>query len=83
MQPVQALANVEHLLAFSHIQTTGEGDGFWQSYHRVAADADARGNLVPDAHLVALMIENGVREIWTYDRDYRRFEKIVVRDPFG
>ncbi len=83
LQPAQALANVEHLLEYAHVQTTGEGDGFWPSYRRIAGDADARGNLVPDAHVVALMVENGVREIWTNDRDYRRFESIVVRDPFG
>jgi predicted nucleic acid-binding protein len=48
----------------------------------VAAEADARGNLVPDAHLVALMVENGVRMIWTRDRDCRRFRGIEARDPF-
>jgi len=40
------------------------------------------GNLVPDAHLVALMLENGVRTIMTRDRDYRKFRGITVRDPF-
>jgi predicted nucleic acid-binding protein len=38
--------------------------------------------LVPDAHLVALMRENGVRRIWTSDRDFRRFDGIEARDPF-
>jgi uncharacterized protein len=37
---------------------------------------------VPDAHLVALMLENGVRTIWTRDRDYRKFTSIRVRDPY-
>ncbi len=49
----------------------------------MADDAGARGNLVPDAHLVSLMLENGVRTIWTHDRDYRRFKGIEVRDPFS
>ena len=31
------------------------------------------GTWSPDAHLVALMLENDVRTIWTRDRDYRRF----------
>ncbi len=42
-----------------------------------------RENLVPDAHIVALMHQNGVRTIWTHDRDFRRFDAIDVRDPFG
>jgi hypothetical protein len=28
------------------------------------------------------MVENGVRTIWTHDRDYRRFAGIETRDPF-
>jgi hypothetical protein len=82
LTPAEAIANIEELLRLPQVQTTGERGGFWPSYQRVAADADARGNLVSDAHLVALMVENGVRTIWTNDRDYRRFEAIDARDPF-
>jgi toxin-antitoxin system PIN domain toxin len=82
LRPAEALANVEQLLALAHVQTTGERDRFWPAYRRVADEADARGNLVPDAHLVALMVENGVRTIWTHDRDFRRFPGIEARDPF-
>ena len=82
LPPADAIANVERLLTLAQVQTVGEQDRFWASYRRVAGDADARGNLVPDAHLVALMVENGVRTIWTNDRDYRRFSVIDARDPF-
>ena len=78
-----ALANVERLLGLAHVQTAGEHDRFWSSYRRIASEADARGNLVSDAHLVALMTENGVTTIWTHDRDFRRFPSIQVRDPFA
>ena len=78
-----ALANVERLLDLPQVQTAGEHDRFWPTYRRVADDADARGNLVADAHLVALMVQNGVRTIWTHDRDFRRFPEIEVRDPFA
>jgi predicted nucleic acid-binding protein len=27
------------------------------------------------------MLENGIRTIWTHDRDYRRFSGIEVCDP--
>ena len=82
LHPSEARANVERLLALAHVQTVGEQDRFWRILRRTAEDADARGNLVPDAHLVALMVENGVRTIWTRDRDYRRFAGVDVRDPF-
>jgi toxin-antitoxin system PIN domain toxin len=82
LRPADAVANIEQLIALTHVQTVGEHERFWTSYRRVAGEADARGNVVPDAHVVALMVENGVRTIWTHDRDYRRFHGIESRDPF-
>jgi hypothetical protein len=79
----EALGNVEQLLARPQVRTTGEGDDFWRLFHEVADDALPSGNLVPDAHLVALMLEHDVRTIWTRDRDYRRFSRIEARDPFA
>jgi len=79
---VEAVGNVEQLLARPHVRTTGEGEAFWRSFRDVADDALPSGNLVPDAHLVTLMAENDVRTIWTRDRDFRRFPRIEVRDPF-
>ena len=83
LAPADAIGNVERLLALPHVQTAGEHDRFWPSFRSVAEESDARGNLVPDAHLVSLMIQNGVRTMWTHDRDYRRFSGIETRDPFG
>lgn len=41
------------------------------------------GNLVPDAHLAALMLEHGVATIVTRDRDFRRFRGLSIDDPFA
>lgn len=79
----RALANVDALRGLPHVQSPGEHDGFWRAFREQAEEADARANLVRDAHLVALMHENGVRTIWTHDRDFRRFRGIEVRDPFA
>jgi uncharacterized protein len=81
--PGDAVANIDRLLSLPHVQTVGEHDRFWSSYRVIADEAQVRGNLVPDAHVVALMIEHGVRTIWTHDRDYRRFAGIETRDPFA
>ena len=80
---VEAAGNIEQLLARPHVRTAGEGEGFWRVFAAVSDDALPSGNLVPDAHLVALMQENEVRTIWTHDRDFRRFSRIEVRDPFS
>jgi predicted nucleic acid-binding protein len=53
-----------------------------KSPHMLVDDVSPTGNLVSDAHIVALMRDNGVRTILTRDRDYRKFTGITVRDPF-
>jgi toxin-antitoxin system PIN domain toxin len=77
----EAVGNVAALIGRPHVQTPGEQERFWRRFGEVAADAAPTGNLVADAHLVGLMLENGVRTIWTHNRDYRRFRGIEVRDP--
>ena len=79
----EAFGNVRQLLARPHVRTTGEGEAFWRLFHDVADDGQPSGNLVPDAHLVALMLENDVRTILTRDRGFRRFSRIEARDPFA
>jgi toxin-antitoxin system PIN domain toxin len=79
---VEAASNVSQLLDRPHVRTAGEGEAFWRTFATVVDDGLPAGNLVPDAHLVALMAENDVRTILTRDRDYRRFRQIEARDPF-
>jgi toxin-antitoxin system PIN domain toxin len=78
-----ARSNIQALLELPHLQTSGEQEAFWRRFTEVADDVAPTGNLVPDAHLVSLMLENGVRTILTRDRDYRKFRGITVRDPFA
>lgn len=77
-----ARSNLDQLSGLPNVQTTAEGEHFWRRFAEVADDAAPTGNLVPDAHIVALMLANGVRTILTHDRDYRRFRHIEVQDPF-
>jgi hypothetical protein len=83
LSPDAATSNVEQLLSRPHSRTSGEGEAFWQAYRATTSGIVVRGNLVTDAHLVALMRENGVATLWTHDRDFRKFEGIHVRDPFA
>lgn len=78
-----ATKNVDQLLALPHARTPGEGEGFWGLYKATTAGMVVAANLVPDAHLVALMRESGVRTLWSRDRDFRKFEGLEVRDPFA
>lgn len=78
-----ATTNVEHLLDLPHARTAGEREEFWRTYRATTSSTVVAGNLVSDAHLVALMRENEVGTLWSHDRDFRKFEGIAVRDPFA
>lgn len=78
-----ATTNVEQLLDLAHVRTPGEREDFWRAYRAATSGTVVAGNLVSDAHLVALMRENEVGTLWSHDRDFRRFEGIRVRDPFA
>jgi toxin-antitoxin system PIN domain toxin len=83
LSPDQALANVADLVSLPHVRSPGEGREFLRILLEAARDGDVRGNLFSDAHLVALMIDSGIRTIYTRDRDFLRFPGLVVRDPFA
>jgi len=82
LSPEAAIANIDDLVQRPQIIVVGEGERFWEIFQRLARTVAPRGNLVPDAHLVALMTENGSSTIWTGDRDFRKFSGITVKDPF-
>lgn len=82
LDPEIASANVEGLLALPHVRTGSETERFWEIWRSTTRRVVVRGNLVPDAHVVALMREHGVGIIWSSDRDLRKFDGIRVKDPF-
>ena len=82
LAPDIALGNIEDLLTLPHARALAEQEGFWQIYSKVCRDLPVRGNLVPDAHLAALLLQNGVETLYTLDRDFRKFDFLRLRDPF-
>ena len=83
LTPSEAMANVETLLGLPNTRFLVEEEGFWESYRAVTEDTAVRGNLVPDAHLAALLRLHGVRILHTHDRDFLRFDFLEVRDPLA
>ena len=83
LSPDEALRNVESLLRLPHARAIGESEGFLGVYREVTAGVPTRGNLVPDAHLAAVLRQNGVRRLWSRDRDFLKFPFLDVRDPLA
>lgn len=82
LSPDEALGNVSALLTRPHVRAVSELDGFVEAYMHVAAGVNVRGNLVPDAHLAAILFQHGVHTLYSSDRDFRKFESLEVLDPF-
>lgn len=78
----QAWSFIESVLAAPSLALLTESD----RHASVLADLiqhvpELTGNLIHDAHTAALMLEHGVRTIYTRDTDFHRFPGIDVRDP--
>jgi toxin-antitoxin system PIN domain toxin len=83
LSPEEAMENVESLLSQPRVRVLSEDDGFLAIYRQISGDFPVRGNLVPDAHLAALLLQHGVRKIYTADSDFKKFEFLEVKNPFS
>jgi toxin-antitoxin system PIN domain toxin len=83
LSPSEALGNVSALIGLPRVRAVSELDGFLDTYKHVAGEPPARGNLVPDAHVAAILFQHGVRTLYSNDRDFRKFHWLDVRDPFS
>ena len=75
------MQNVESLLSVPRARVISEEEGFWRVYRQVADGLSIRGNLVPDAHLAAILRQHGIRTLYTNDTDFRKFDFLEARNP--
>ena len=77
-----ALEDLESLLSSPALVLLGEGPGHGTHLLTAAGEGRAQGNLAHDAHIAALVVEHGVRELWSTDRDFTRFPGVRLHNPF-
>jgi len=78
----RAVDDLDSLLSSPSLTLLGEGPSHLAHLRRAVLTGRAAGNLVHDAHIAALMLDHGVRELWTTDRDFTRFAGLRLRNPF-
>ena len=78
LTPDEAMANIGTLLNLPHVRFLSEEEGFWDIYMEMTSKVPTRGNLVPDAHLAAILRQHGVRRLYTHDRDFLKFAFLDV-----
>jgi toxin-antitoxin system PIN domain toxin len=82
LSPEEALTNIEGLIELPRVRVLTEEEGFIDTYRRVTGSFPVRGNLVPDAHLAAILLQHNVKTIYTNDYDFKKFEFLKVKNPF-
>ena len=73
-----ALEVLNNLLESPSLILLKPGHNFWAFLNDIVVQADARGNLVFDAQIVALCKEYGVKDLLSQDRDFTRFKDITL-----
>ena len=79
----RTILDLEALFRSPSIVLLGDGPAHPAAFRTAVLGGGARGNLAYDAHIAALLIEHGVTEFWTADRDFTRFPGLRVRNPFA
>jgi toxin-antitoxin system PIN domain toxin len=78
--PGEAIAVVEAMLSRANVSLAIPGARHWPLLARSAADGQARGRHLTDAHLAALAIEHGAT-LATTDRGFARYGGLRTLDP--
>ena len=58
-----------------------EPEGYWPALRKTVEASLLSGPQIHDARVAVLCQINGVRELWTADRDFNRFPGLMVRNP--
>ena len=77
-----AVAFVDGLVVQPTCVPVAAGARHWPILRGLLRGADARGNLVPDAHLAAIAVEHGAT-VATRDRGFARFPDLRWLDPLS
>ena len=79
--PARALEFAEAVRSAPSCVRMAPGERHWDIFVRLCRATGAKGNVVPDAYLAALVIESGGEWVTT-DKGYARFGDLRWRRPF-
>lgn len=77
-----ALEDLRQVLASPSLVLLAETARHASALDQTIRQSAATGNLIHDAHIVALCLEHGVSEFITADRDFSRFRGLKIINPF-
>ena len=81
LAPQQAADAIDALLESPTAVMISEGPGYWETLRTLVEEGSIVGPRIHDARIAAVCLTNGVRELWTADRDFSRFPALRVHNP--
>lgn len=77
----EALDQLEAWMASPTVLLMHETSMHWSALRRLMEAGPIVGAQIHDARIVAICLQHGVRELWSADRDFKRFPALKVRNP--
>lgn len=77
----KALDQIDAWLQSPGVVLLAESAAHWTTLRDMLTQARVTGPAVHDARIAALCVQHGVRELWSADRDFRRFRGLRVVNP--
>ncbi|TAG71203.1 MAG: PIN domain-containing protein [Burkholderiales bacterium] len=77
----QVKRQLDEWFACPSLQMLTTTNDHWHTLHEVLTRSGAVGGAVHDARIAAICIENGVKELWTADRDFAKFKGLKSSNP--
>jgi toxin-antitoxin system PIN domain toxin len=82
LPPERALTYIHEWLDQPYATAIGPGENHWPILRNLLRTTGTAGNLVSDAHLAAIAIEQGAT-LYSTDHDFKRFPGIDHLDPLS
>jgi predicted nucleic acid-binding protein len=74
-----ACKGLESLFAHYGFEVLSENDGWWKRLYELAEYVPGlKANEVFDARIAQCLYDNGIKNIWTYDSDFRKYPFLKV-----
>ena len=79
--PAAAVDQIDAWLESPTLTLLSESAGHWSVLRVMLRKGRVTGPLAHDARIAALCMSQGVKQLWSADRDFSRFVGLVVRNP--
>lgn len=79
--PEQAFRQIHVWRSAPSLRILGDSAQLLESLESITATAKIQGPMIHDARIVACCLSNGIKELWTVDRDFSRFPDLKTRNP--